>query len=41
MKLILLIIFYLIIAPLGMLLRLFGKDLLNWDRNKKTYWNEK
>ncbi|MDA9040413.1 SxtJ family membrane protein [Gammaproteobacteria bacterium] len=34
------IIFFLIIFPTGLLLRLFRKDVLGlkFDRNKKTYW---
>jgi predicted membrane metal-binding protein len=32
--------FYLMIAPLGMIMRLFGKDLLRlrFDRTQATYW---
>ena len=34
------LIFYLIIFPTGLLLRLFRKDVLGlrFDKNKKTYW---
>jgi hypothetical protein len=32
--------FYLMITPLGLLMRLFGKDLLErkFDKNAKSYW---
>ena len=34
------VMFYLIFTPAGLLLRLFGKDLLHlkYDRNATTYW---
>ena len=36
------LIFFIIITPISFLLRLFGKDLLNLNKNKeKTYWIEK
>ena len=36
------IIFFLIVTPIGLLMRLFGKDVLNLKYNKnKTYWIEK
>ena len=43
MRFILQIIFYLIITPLGLILRLFGIKLieLKWDKSKNTYWNKK
>ena len=33
-------IFFLVITPIGFLMNLIGKDLLNkkFDKNKKTYW---
>lgn len=40
--LIMLMIFFLVITPIGLLMRIFGKDLLNLKYNKnKTYWIEK
>ena len=37
------IIFFLVVTPIGLLMRLFGKDVLNLKLNKKesTYWIEK
>jgi len=32
------IVFFIIVTPIGLLLRLFGKDILRLKRNKKTYW---
>ena len=34
------IIFFLIVAPIGLLMKIMGKDLLNkkYDKKKKTYW---
>lgn len=42
-RLILILIFYLVFTPIGLLLRLFGKDLLNrkFDPDASTYWIEK
>ena len=39
-RLILILLFYLVFTPIGLLLRLFGKDLLNRtiDRNARSYW---
>jgi hypothetical protein len=40
---ILLTVFYfLILTPLGLIMRLFGKDILKikWVRNKDTYWED-
>ncbi|MBU0533500.1 MAG: hypothetical protein KJ887_01685 [Candidatus Omnitrophica bacterium] len=39
-RVVLSVLFYLVITPLGILLRLFGKDFLNlkFDRNVKSYW---
>jgi hypothetical protein len=39
-KIILFAFFYLIIAPIGILLKIFGHDLLNLeeDKNMKSYW---
>ncbi|MHB8206847.1 SxtJ family membrane protein [Mucilaginibacter sp.] len=33
--------YFLILSPLGMIMRLFGKDILNikWLKNKNTYWD--
>ena len=40
-KVILSLLFYLIITPIGLLLRIIGKDLLNLKEKKqqKSYWN--
>ena len=36
------IIFFLVVTPLGLIMRLLGKDVLNLKyNNKKTYWIEK
>ena len=36
------LIFFIVVAPIGILMRLFNKDLLNLKFNKnKTYWTEK
>ena len=36
------IIFFLVVTPIGLIMRLFGKDLLNLKYNeKKSYWIEK
>jgi len=36
------IIFFFVVTPTGILMRIFGKDLLNLNKNKeKTYWIEK
>jgi hypothetical protein len=42
-RLILIIIFYLIFTPIRMLMRLFGKDLLELkiEKNTSTYWKKK
>ena len=42
-RLILAIIFYLLFTPIGILMRLFGKDLLEKriDRNKDSYWRKR
>ena len=39
-RVILTVLFYLVITPIGLLLRLFGKDFLNLklDRNRDSYW---
>jgi len=39
-KILLFVIFYLIVTPLGLIMRLFGKDLLNQriDRGSPSYW---
>ena len=40
-KVILSLLFYLIITPIGLFLRIIGKDLLNLKEKKqqKSYWN--
>ena len=37
------VIFFLVVTPIGLLMRLFGKDVLNLKLNKKksSYWIEK
>ena len=36
------IIFFLVVTPIGLLMRIFGKDVLNLKYNKnKSYWIEK
>ena len=37
------LIFFLVVTPIGLLMRLFGKDVLNLKLNKKksSYWIEK
>ena len=36
------IIFFLVVTPIGLIMRLFGKDLLNLKyNNNKSYWIEK
>tara|TARA_B110000091_G_scaffold15658_1_gene14788 strand:+ start:73 stop:462 length:390 start_codon:yes stop_codon:yes gene_type:complete len=36
------LVFFLVVTPTGLLLRFFGKDILNLKKNKKnTYWIEK
>ena len=36
------IIFFLVVTPIGLIMRLFGKDLLNLKFNgNKSYWIEK
>ncbi|MFA5089661.1 MAG: SxtJ family membrane protein [Candidatus Omnitrophota bacterium] len=39
-RLILLLLFYLILTPIGMAIKLFGKDLLGLkiEKNKSSYW---
>ena len=34
------IIFFLVVTPIGLILRIMGKDLLNkkYDKKKETYW---
>ncbi len=36
------IVFFVVVTPTGIIMRLFGKDLLNLKKNnKKTYWIQK
>ncbi len=37
------VIFFLVVTPIGLIMRLFGKDILNLKLNKKknSYWIEK
>ena len=40
-RVILSLIFYIIFTPIGLILRLFGKQFLefNWDHSQQSYWN--
>ena len=40
-RVILSLIFYIIFTPIGLILRIFGKQFLefNWDHSKLSYWN--
>ena len=40
-RLILSLLFYIILTPIGLTLRLFGKQFLElrWDKSKNSYWN--
>ena len=40
-RVILSLLFYIIITPIGLTLRLFGKQFLElrWDKSKESYWN--
>ena len=42
-RIILCVIFYLILAPMGLIMKLFGKDLLDRkiERNQDSYWHKK
>ena len=37
------LIFFLIVTPIGLIMRIMGKDLLNkkYDKEKNTYWIKK
>ena len=36
------IVFFLVVTPIGLIMKLLGKDLINLKKNKdKTYWIEK
>ena len=40
-RVILSLLFYIILTPIGLTLRLFGKQFLElrWDKSKESYWN--
>jgi hypothetical protein len=42
-RIILSILFYLVLTPIGLVVRLFGKDLLSqrWDQEAESYWIKK
>lgn len=42
-RLILIAVYYLVVTPIGLVARLFGKDFLNvkLDRSLKTYWQQR
>jgi len=42
-RFILCVLFYLVLTPIGIIMRLFGKDFLNqrWDKEVESYWIKK
>ena len=42
-RVILSLLFYVILTPIGLILRLFGKQFLElrWDKSQTTYWNNR
>ena len=42
-RIVLCVLFYVVLTPLGLVMRAFGKDLLNerWDHEAKSYWIRK
>ena len=42
-RIILTVLFFLVLAPIGLIGRLAGKQFLqlSWDRSGRTYWNKK
>ena len=34
-------IFFLVVTPTGLIMKLFGKDILRLKKNKSTYWIKK
>ena len=42
-RVILILLFYVIVSPIGLTLRFFGKQFLElrWDKSKESYWNFK
>ena len=42
-SLILCILYYCVLTPIGLIMRLFGKDLLDrrWDKEASSYWIKK
>ncbi len=42
-RIILGIVFYLVVTPIGLIMRLLGKDILDqkWDRGAPTYWKQR
>ena len=42
-RLILSILFYTVFTPIGLILKLFGKQFLDlrWDKSKESYWNKR
>ena len=42
-RVILVIVYYLLVTPIGLIMRLFGKDILNVkiDKKKESYWLKK
>ena len=42
-RFILCIVFYLVLSPIGVLMRVFGKDILDqrWDKGASSYWIKK
>ena len=39
-RVILCVLFYLLMSPIGLMAKVFGKDFLNlrWEKDKETYW---
>ena len=42
-RIILSLIFYLVVTPIGLLLKILGKDILNqqWDKKADSYWRKR
>jgi hypothetical protein len=42
-RVILTVLFYVVLTPIGLVLRLFGKDILDkkFDKRRKSYWVKK
>jgi hypothetical protein len=42
-RLILILLYYLVVTPIGLCAKLFGKDFLDrkWDKNAQSYWHKR